>query len=84
MTIDIATSTELRATCTRGDLADALAVVSRGVSTRGAVQVLSGILLQAEDGKLTLAATDMEISLRATVAGDIVRATAPSSCPAAC
>ena len=32
------------------------------------MQVLSGILLQAEEGKLTLAATDMEISLRATVA----------------
>jgi len=33
--------------------------VSRGDSTRG--EVLSGIDLQAEDGKLTLASTDMEI-----------------------
>jgi DNA polymerase-3 subunit beta len=71
MNTDMATSTELRATCARRDLADALGVVSRGVSTRGAVQVLSGILLQAEDGKLTLASTDMEISLRATVPGEV-------------
>jgi len=67
----MAISTELRATCARSDLAEALGVVSRGVSTRGAVQVLSGIHLQAEDGKLTLASTDMEISLRATVRGDV-------------
>jgi DNA polymerase-3 subunit beta len=71
MNTDMATSTELHATCARRDLADALGVVSRGVSTRGAVQVLSGILLQAEDGKLTLASTDMEISLRATVPGEV-------------
>jgi DNA polymerase-3 subunit beta len=71
MNTDMATSTELHATCARRDLADALGVVSRGVSTRGAVQVLSGILLQAEDGKLTLASTDMEISLRATVSGEV-------------
>ena len=71
MNTDMAISTELRATCARSDLAEALGVVSRGVSTRGAVQVLSGIHLQAEDGKLTLASTDMEISLRAAVRGDV-------------
>src|SRR6187431_2487402 len=71
MNTDMATSTELHATCARRDLADALGVVSRGVSTRGAVQVLSGILLQADEGKLTLAATDMEISLRATISGEV-------------
>jgi len=67
----MATSTELRATCSRSDLAEALGVVARGISTRGAVQVLSGILLRAEEGKLTLASTDMEISLRATVSGEV-------------
>ena len=71
MNIDIATSTELRATCARSDLAETLGVVARGVSSRGAVQVLSGILLRAEEGKLTLASTDMEISLRASISGDV-------------
>lgn len=70
MTIDLA-STTLHATCTREDLATALGVVARALSTRGPVQVLSGILLRAEEGKLTLAATDMEISLRASIAGQV-------------
>ena len=48
----------------------ARAVVARAVSTRGAVQVLGGILLRGERRPLELAATDMELSLRTTVAGD--------------
>ena len=71
MNTELAATTELRATCSRDDLAAALGVVARGLSTRGAVQVLSGILLRGEDGNLTLASTDMEISLRASVAGEI-------------
>jgi DNA polymerase-3 subunit beta len=63
--------TELRATCSRDDLAAALAVVARGLSSRSAVQVLTGIFLQGGDGKLTLAATDMEVSLRAAVPGAV-------------
>ena len=43
---------------------------SRAVSSRGAVQVLGGVLLRAADGRLELEATDMELSLRTTVAGD--------------
>jgi DNA polymerase-3 subunit beta len=35
------------------------------------VQVLGGILLRADDGRLTLAATDMEISLRSSLSGDV-------------
>jgi DNA polymerase-3 subunit beta len=69
--LDIASATELRVTCARDELAAALAIVARGLSSRSAVQVLSGIHLQGEDGKLTLAATDMEVSLRASVAGDV-------------
>jgi DNA polymerase-3 subunit beta len=71
MNTELAATTELRATCSRDDLAAALGVVARGLSTRGAVQVLNGILLRGEEGNLTLASTDMEISLRASVAGEI-------------
>jgi DNA polymerase III subunit beta len=72
MNTDIAsTVVELRVTCARDDLAAALAVVARGLSSRSAVQVLTGIHLQAEEGRLTLAATDMEVSLRASVTGEI-------------
>jgi DNA polymerase-3 subunit beta len=72
MNTDLAATTEIRATCSREDLATALGIVARGLSTRGAVQVLSGILLRGEEGTLSLSSTDMEISLRATIAGDIV------------
>jgi DNA polymerase III subunit beta len=54
----------LRVTCPRDELARALGVVSRGVSTRTTVQILAGILLHASGGRLELAATDMELSLR--------------------
>jgi DNA polymerase-3 subunit beta len=71
MNTDIATAAELRVESTRNELAAALGVVARGLSTRSAVQVLTGILLQPEDNGLTLAATDMEVSLRASVAADV-------------
>jgi DNA polymerase III subunit beta len=54
----------LKIVCSREELAQKLAVVGRGVSTRTAVQILSGILLRAAGGKLELAATDMELSIR--------------------
>src|SRR5436189_1266015 len=57
----------LKAVCSRDVLSRALGIVSRGVSTRTSVQILAGILLEAEDGKLQLAATDMELSLRTSL-----------------
>ena len=71
MNADLAMASALKVTCSRDELAAALGIAARGLSTRSAVQVLTGILLQPEDGKLTLAATDMELSLRASVAGDV-------------
>ena len=64
----------LRITVEKDELATKLSIVARGVSTRTAVLVLGGIQLRAEAGHLHLAATDMEVSLRAsmdaTVAGE--------------
>src|SRR5213076_2003969 len=51
----------------RDELAQRLGVVSRAVSTRASVQILSGVLLRAEAGRLHLAATDMELSLRSSL-----------------
>src|SRR3954469_620130 len=62
---ELVVGTGLRITVARDELAAKLAIVSRGVSTRTAVLVLGGIQLRAEAGKLHLAATDMEVSLRA-------------------
>jgi DNA polymerase-3 subunit beta len=56
--------TALKITCSRDELNRQLAIVSRASSTRTTVQVLAGVLMRSEDGKLELSATDMEISLR--------------------
>src|SRR5438309_5957344 len=64
---EIVVGTGLRITVARDELAAKLATVARGVSTRTTVLVLGGIQLRAEGGQLHLAATDMEVSLRATL-----------------
>jgi DNA polymerase III subunit beta len=63
----VVSSGTMKITCSREELTQKLGIVSRGVSTRTAVQILGGILLSAEGGRLTLAATDMELSLRASL-----------------
>jgi DNA polymerase-3 subunit beta len=60
--------TGVKITVSKDELVQALGVVSRAVSTRTSVQILSGILLEASGGELRVAATDMELSLRATIA----------------
>jgi len=66
-----ANSAGMKIRCTRDELVAKLGVVSRAVSTRGAVQVLSGILVSAAADGLTLAATDMELSLRTTLEAEV-------------
>jgi DNA polymerase-3 subunit beta len=60
----VAIGSGMKVMCSRDELVQKLAIVSRAVSTRATVLVLSGILLRAENGELQLAATDMELSLR--------------------
>jgi DNA polymerase III subunit beta len=64
---DVMVGEALKLSCTRDDLVAKLGVVARAVSTRSAVQILSGVLLRAEEGELHLAATDMELSLRTSL-----------------
>src|SRR3954447_19942553 len=64
---EVMVGTGLRITVAKEDLAARLATVARGVSTRTAVLVLGGIQLRAEAGRLHLAATDMEVSLRTSL-----------------
>ena len=67
MDIETAVDTGVKITCERDELVRRLAIVSRALSTRTTVQVLAGILLEAEGDRLTLAATDMELSLRSSL-----------------
>jgi DNA polymerase-3 subunit beta len=68
---DTAVGSGLKITCDRDELVARLASVARVVSTRGSVQVLAGVLLRGENGVLELAATDMELSLRTSLAADV-------------
>jgi DNA polymerase III subunit beta len=63
--------TGIKAIVQRDELAKKLGVVARAVSTRASVQILSGVLLRAEGGRLHLAATDMELSLRSALDAQI-------------
>jgi DNA polymerase-3 subunit beta len=61
----------LQVTVDRELLTEAAGLVARAVSNRGSVLVLGGIRLSAADEELTLAATDMEISLRASLPAEV-------------
>jgi DNA polymerase III subunit beta len=65
--IDTVVGTSMKLTCAKNELAEKLQVAGRGVSTRTTVQILAGILLNAAAGRLSLSATDMEISLRVSL-----------------
>src|SRR5438874_9812413 len=67
----VTTSGAMKIACSKDELAQKLGIVSRGVSARTAVQILTGILLRAEGGTLTVASTDMELSLRTSLEAQV-------------
>jgi DNA polymerase III subunit beta len=67
----VTTSGTMKIACSRDELAQKLGIVSRGVSARTAVQILTGILFRADGGTLTVAATDMELSLRTSLEAQV-------------
>ena len=73
MSVD-APPTTLTFTAPRDSAVSVLQTVGRAVSSRSSVQILGGIHLRTVDGGVEVAATDMELALRArleaTVEGD--------------
>ncbi len=63
----------MRLITTKQALVECLGIVSKAVSSRTSIQVLSGVLLAATDEGIVLSATDMEISVRAPLAGKVER-----------
>src|SRR3954469_7755615 len=57
----------MKFTISRDKFLQQLGIAVRGVSTRSAIQTLSGVLLRAGDGAVELQATDMEIGVRVKV-----------------
>ena len=54
----------MKLTVSRETFLARLGIAVRGVSTRSAIQTLSGVLLKVEDGSAELQATDMELGIR--------------------
>jgi len=50
-----------------------LGIAARGVSTRSAIQTLAGVRLQAEQGRVELQATDMELGIRVFAEASVER-----------
>ena len=50
-----------------------LGVAARGVSTRSAIQTLSGVLIRAEGGRVEMQATDMELGIRVSASAKAER-----------
>lgn len=61
----------MRISLTKGELLDALNVVSKGLSSRSTLPILSGILVTTSTDGIVLQSTDLEISIRHSVAARV-------------
>ena len=57
----------MRFTCTQIALAKAINTVSRAVSVRTTIPILKGILMTVKEGRLTMSASDLDISIETSV-----------------
>lgn len=63
----------MKAKITKASLLAGLQAVQNVVSLRSTLPILSNVLLKAEEGKLQLTTTDLELSVRAGVEADILK-----------
>ena len=56
----------------QSELAKGLSIVGKAVAERATLPVLAHVLLNAEDGRLKLAATDLAIGISTVVGGQII------------
>lgn len=61
----------MKVMCPQESLARGLGIVGRAVATRSTLPILSNILMQTDDGRLKLSATNLEIGIRCWVKADV-------------
>ncbi|HEU0167669.1 MAG TPA: DNA polymerase III subunit beta [Chloroflexota bacterium] len=61
----------MKITCPQDNLSKGLAIVSRAVSTRSTMPILSNILLSTDGNRLRLAATNLELSVNCWIEAEI-------------
>ena len=57
----------MKFTCTQIALVKAINTVSKAVSVRTTIPILKGILLKAEDNRLTMSASDLDLSIETSI-----------------
>jgi DNA polymerase-3 subunit beta len=63
----------MKITCERSYLAMALGVAGRAVSSRNTLPILSNVLLETEDDRLKLTATDLDTAIRCVIPSQIAQ-----------
>lgn len=61
----------MKASITRDELSKALSIVSKGISSRSTLAILSGVMISTQDKMLVFQATDLEISVKCSAAAFI-------------
>ena len=61
----------MKFTCNTKDISAAVGAASKVVNAHTTVPILSNVLLQAEDGKIAVRATDLELTLEHGFAADV-------------
>lgn len=61
----------MKLTINSGDLQKKLSLVSRAISSRSQLPILSHVLLEAKEGKLQLSATDLEIGIETSLPASV-------------
>ena len=61
----------MKISCLQENLAKGLATVGRAVATRSTLPVLSNILLETDEGRLRLAATNLEIGINCWIGAKV-------------
>jgi DNA polymerase-3 subunit beta len=62
----------MKITCERSYLAAALGVAGRAVSNRNTLPILSNVLLETEDDRLKLTATDLDTAIRSVIPATVL------------
>ncbi|MCR5593229.1 MAG: DNA polymerase III subunit beta [Saccharofermentans sp.] len=58
--------------CNKSDLLDSIVIVQKAIKTNSTVQILDGILIQAEDGRVKLTGYDLETGIEADLESDVI------------
>lgn len=64
----------MKASLARAELVTALSIINKGLSSRTTLPILSGVLLRAENERLVLNSTDLDVSVQTSVPARIERA----------